>query len=149
MSRERTIKVRQVKARQALLEQLERTPIIELACDKVGISRTTFYRWIHANKDFAKTIEKSLVTGREFINDLAESQVLSLIKQGEIKAIRLWLTHNSARYANKLELSGTVATKPELSTEQKKVIRRALKLSSIGSHAKPRKGKTHRKDSRG
>lgn len=149
MTRIQKVEDRQNKIRQALLEQLKRTPIIELACDKVGISRTTFYRWIHANKDFAITVEKSLTTGREFINDLAESQVLSLIKQGEIKAIRLWLTHNSARYANKLELSGTVAAIPELSTEQKKIIRRALKLSSIGNHAKPRKGKTHRKDSRG
>jgi len=142
MTRAHTIEHRQKKVRQALLEQLERTPIIELACDKVGVSRTTFYRWIHTNKDFAKTVEKSLVTGREFVNDLAESQMLSLIKQADIKAIRLWLTHNSARYANKLELSGTVVTNPELSTEQKRIIRRALKLSSIGSHAKPRKGKT-------
>lgn len=146
MSKVQTIKVRQGKLETALLEQLERTPIKELACDKVGISRTTFYRWVNSSKTFAADVEKSLTTGREFINDLAESQVLALIKQGEIKAIRLWLTHNSARYANKLELSGTVSTNTELSPEQKKVIREALKLSSVGKHAKVHKGKADRKD---
>ncbi len=140
MTRKGTIEHRQSTMRQAILEQLERTPIIELACDKVGVSRTTFYRWIHSNKVFAAAVEKSMTTGREFINDLAESQVLTLIKQGEIKAIRLWLQHNSARYANKIEVSSTVST--ELSTDQKKVIRDALNLSSVGQHAKTHKGKT-------
>lgn len=142
MNRTQKIEHRQNTIRQALIAQLERTPIIELACDKVGVSRTTFYRWIHSSKEFTKAVEKSMTTGREFINDLAESQVISLIKQGEIKAIRLWLAHNSNRYANKLELTGTVSTNTELSTEQKKAIREALTLSSVGKHAKVQKGKT-------
>lgn len=132
MAKVQTIKVRQDKFRMALLAQLERTPIIELACDKADISRTTFYRWLHESKAFAKDVEKSLVTGREFINDLAESQVISLIRQGEIKAVRLWLTHNSARYANKLELTGTVTTKEEPLTKMEKVLlRKAFKHSSL------------------
>lgn len=132
MAKVQTIKVRQDKFRAALLAQLERTPIIELACDKVKVSRTTFYRWVHANKDFAKDVEKSLVTGREFINDLAESQVISLIRQGEIAAMRLWLQHNSHRYANKLELTGTVTTKEEpLTKMEKALLRKAFKHSSL------------------
>src|SRR3989344_513676 len=131
MSRARTIERRQGKMRQALLDQLERTPIIELACDKVGVSRTTFYRWIHASKTFAAAVEKSLTVGREFINDLAESQVITLVRQGEIKALRLWLQHNSARYANKLELSGTIDTKELPMTKAEKALRlQALKYSS-------------------
>jgi hypothetical protein len=149
MTRTQKIENRQNGIRKALLEQLERTPIIELACDKVGISRTTFYRWTNTSKSFAATVEKSLTTGREFICDLAESQLIALMRQGEYKAVRLILQHNSPRYANKLELSGTLVTEEKLSIEQKKNIREALKLSSIGNHAKPHKGKTHRKDSRG
>lgn len=149
MTRAQKIENRQNGIRKALLEQLERTPIIELACNKVGISRTTFYRWIHTSKDFTKAVEKSTIAGREFINDLAESQVFTLIKQGDIKAIRLWLQHNSARYANKLELSGTLVTEEKLSTEQKKDIRQALTLSSVGKHAKVQKGKTDREDPQG
>lgn len=141
MTRTQKIENRQNNIRKALTAQLERTPIIELACDKVGVSRTTFYRWIRTSKTFAKDVEKSMATGRDFINDLAESQVISLIKQGDIKAIRLWLAHNNARYANKLELLGTVTTKSELSIEQKKEIREALTLSSVGKHAKVHKGK--------
>jgi len=146
MSKVQTIKVRQDKLKVALLEQIKRTPIKEVSCSKTGISRTTLYRWIKMSNKFAGEIEAALNEGREFINDLAESQVITLIQQGDIAAVRLWLQHNSARYANKLELSGIVATKSELSTEDKKVIRQALKLSSIGNHAKPHKNNTDRKD---
>src|SRR3989344_9223643 len=104
MSKERTIKVRQDKQKQALLEQLKRTPIRELAYEKVGVSRMTVSRWRKVSKKFADEMEAALNDGREFINDLAESQVITLIRQGKLDAARLWLQHNSHRYANKLEL---------------------------------------------
>ena len=31
------------KAKEALLEQLRKTPILQIACEKVGISRVTLY----------------------------------------------------------------------------------------------------------
>ena len=142
MSKVQTIKVRQDKLRVALLEQLKRTPIKEIACDKVKISRTTFYRWIKRSNKFAEEVETALNQGREFINDLAESQVISLIRQGKLEAARLWLQHNSHRYANKLELSGTVTTKNEpLPAADKTSVRQALRHSSLYGKEKPQKPK--------
>ena len=84
------------------------------------------------SKKFASEIEAALNEGREFINDLAESQVITLIQQGDIAAVRLWLQHNSNRYANKLELSGTVTTKDEPMTAAEKILlRKAFKHSSL------------------
>ena len=132
MSKVQTIKVRQDKLKVILLEQLKRTPIKEIACDKAGVSRTTFYRWIKCSKKFAEEVEAAFNEGREFINDLAESQVISLIRQGEIAAMRLWLQHNSHRYANKLELSGTIGTTELPMTKAEKKARiQALKHSSL------------------
>ena len=78
MSKVQTIKVRQDKLKVMLLEQLKRTPIKEIACDKASVSRTTFYRWIKGSKKFEAEAEAAFNEGRDFINDLAESQVLQL-----------------------------------------------------------------------
>lgn len=136
MNRQKTIAMRQTKLKQAVLEQLKRTPILEAACDKAGINRTTLYRWTKVSKQFAQKVETALVEGRFFISDIAESQVLALIKAGKMDAIRFWLTNNSPRYANKLELSGSVNAEVELSTKQKALIRKALKLSIFKEHEK-------------
>ncbi len=137
MSREKTIKIRQAKLKKVVLEQLTRTPIIEIACEKVGISRMTLHRWTKTSKQFAKQVEDALFEGRLFISDIAESQLFSLMKDKKIEAIKYVLRHNNPRYADRRELSGTVSTKDEpLTAEQKALIRQALKLSSLRNYGK-------------
>jgi hypothetical protein len=137
MSRKDTIKSRQDKLKEAFLEQLKRTPTIETACQKVTIARSTVYRWIRENKKFEKQVDDSLNEGRTFMSDIAENQLFSLIGEKKIEAIRLYLSTHNPRYGNKLELSGMVSTKTEpLTKEQKKLIREALKLSSLKNHDK-------------
>ncbi len=137
MSRKDTIKARQNKLKQAFLEQLKRTPTIETACQKVNIARSTVYRWVRESSKFEKQIDDSLTEGRTFMSDIAESQLFSLIGDKKIEAIRLYLSTHNSRYSNKLELSGAVSTKSEpLTKEQKKLIREALKLSSLKHYEK-------------
>jgi predicted DNA binding protein len=131
MSRKDTIKIRQNKLKEAFLEQLKRTPTIETAAQKVVVARATVYRWIKISKQFEKKVDEALAEGRTFMSDIAENQLFSLIGEKKIEAIRLYLSTHNARYNNKIELSGTVVTKDApLTTEQKKLIREALKLSS-------------------
>jgi len=132
MARRDTIKARQSKLKEAFLEQLKRTPTIETSCQKVGVGRATVYRWINGNKRFKKEVDDALTEGRTFMSDVAENQLFSLIGEKEFNAIRLYLQTHNPRYSNKLELSGSVSTKDApLSKEQKKLIREALKLSSL------------------
>jgi hypothetical protein len=140
MSRKDTIQARQNKLKEAFLEQLKRTPTIETACQKVGVARATVYRWINASKRFEKQVDEALIEGRTFMSDVAENQLFSLIGDKKIEAIRLYLSTHNARYSNKLELSGSVSNKDEpLTKEQKKLIREALKLSSLRNHGKAQK----------
>ncbi len=132
MARHDTIKARQNKLREAFIEQLKRTPTIETSCQKVGVGRATVYRWIHSNKQFAKKVEDALTEGRTFMSDVAENQLFALIGEKKIEAIRLYLQTHNARYSNKLEVSGTLTNQNEpLTKEQRKLIREALKLSSL------------------
>lgn len=140
MSKADSIKARQKKVKEALIEQLKRTPTLETACQKVGIARATVYRWITTSKKFEKDIGEAQQEGRLFMSDVAENQLFSLIGEKKIDAIRLYLTTHNPRYGNKLELSGSLTTKDErLSKAQKKLIREALRLSSVNMYDKNRK----------
>ena len=40
-----TIEKRQSKNKEQLLEILKKTPIVQIACEKAGVGRATYYRW--------------------------------------------------------------------------------------------------------
>jgi len=93
-----------------------------------------------ASRKFEKQVDEALVEGRAFMSDIAETQLFSLIGERELSAIRLYLTTHNPRYSNKLELSGSLTTRDQpLTKEQKKLIREALKLSSLRNYGKKKK----------
>ena len=122
-----TIEERQEKDKTALLEALKEMPIVQIACKKVAISRATYYRWRKEDKEFLRRSEDCLNQGIEFINDMSESQLITLIKEKKMPAISMWLKHNNTRYGAKIRVA---IHKPEieLSDQQKKIIERALKI---------------------
>jgi transposase-like protein len=92
----------QKKAMKAkICEILEKLPIIESACQKVGISRMTLSRWRKKDKKFSKKIDEVLEISRESVSDLAESKMMQKIDEGNPSMIRFWLCHNSSRYKKK------------------------------------------------
>jgi len=80
------------------LEQLERVPNVSLACEKVGLSRNTIYRWRGEDPAFAARMDTALVAGTESVNDLAESKLISHINSGNLRAIQYWLDNNKKAY---------------------------------------------------
>lgn len=113
------------------LEQLRKTPIVQVVCEKIGVVRSTVYRWKKDPK-FAKAFEEALAEGEAFITDISESQLISLIKDKNFPAIQMWLKNHHPKYGDKVELSANVTlTDEELTPEQKALVRRALKLASF------------------
>ena len=124
----KTIQKRQEKERKILLENLSKTPIIQMACEKSGISRATYYRWLKSSKKFAKEAEKAIEEGVSLMNDFAESQLISSIRDRNMTAIIYWLKHRHKAYSTKVELQGQIQTFHELSENQKKLLEKAIKL---------------------
>lgn len=87
------------KNQKKLLSELRSNPLIERACKKVGIARSTFYRWCGADHTFKEEAEAAITAGRDKMNDFAESKLLEAINTGNMQGIRYWLDHNSKRYA--------------------------------------------------
>ena len=88
------------------LDCLKTTPIIQTACLKTGISRATFYRWRKENLEFKNKSDIAMKKGIHFINDLAESQLISSIRDKNMTAIIFWLKHHHKNYSeNRIYLS--------------------------------------------
>lgn len=76
-----------------LVEEIEKTPLIQIACDKVGISRNTFYRWMKEDKEFLYRVSEALSLGTGLVHDVAVSNVLEGIKKKDAMYTKYWLSH--------------------------------------------------------
>ena len=123
--------IQQEKTKQDIIVQLQKTPIIEYACKNTGLGRSTFYRWRKDDESFANEVDQALTKGRLLINDMAESQLISGIKDKNMTAIIFWLKHNHKNYSTRIELSGKLRTEHKLTPEQEEEIKRALNLASL------------------
>lgn len=140
----RTIREKQKALKELLLEHLRKVPIVQHTCEKVGVGRTTYYRWCKEDKKFAQAAQEAMREGYLFVNDIAESQLLSLIKEKKLEAIRLWLRHHHPIYTEKLEITGTVSHTQKLTKEQKAIIRKALALANLSKKQYVQKKKSDR-----
>jgi len=119
------------KVKTAFLEQLTKIPIIQLACEKIGIARATVYRWKAEDEEFKEKMENALKEGETMINDMSETQVISLIKDKKWHAISFWLRHHHPKYAQRIEISTNNQPQEKLDPEQEAVVREALRLAGL------------------
>ena len=127
-----TIEKHQSKEKDKVLEQLKKMPIAQLACERAGISRATYYRWRNDDKKFAESADKALEEGEALITDMTESQLISLIHDRNFQALQLWLRHHHPKYANKVEVDGHLTySDEELTSEQASIVKEALRLASF------------------
>lgn len=80
------------------LQTLKEMPIIQVAAARVGINRSTYYRWREQDSDFRRSTDICLKKGREFVNDMMESLLINKAKEGNITSIIFWLKHNQENY---------------------------------------------------
>lgn len=119
------------KVKDNFLKELRRIPIVQVACEKTNISRNSVYRWKNEDEVFSKEMDQALVDGEALINDMTESQLLTLIKEKNWSAMSFWLRHRNPRFKDRIEIEGTVNTIQELSPEQKELVKNALSLAKL------------------
>jgi len=118
--------------KQKLLEKLNRTPIVEVACKQAGVPRSTYYRWRNDDEDFAEQCDEAIDHSADLINDLAESQLINAIKDKNLGAITFWLKHHHRRYVTRVNVEATVRQhEDELTPEQAAVVEKALRLAGL------------------
>lgn len=124
------------RLKQLLLEELKKKPVIEVACTKIGVGRTTFYEWKQRDKKFSEAVDMAMRFGKDFISDIAEMQLLNAIKAGDFRAVAMWLKTHRQEYRNRIEVDGTITTIEEMTAEQKALVERALRLVDLSVPAR-------------
>jgi hypothetical protein len=110
--------------------QLKKNPSFHLACQKFGISRRTYYRWRQEDKKFDMEAETAIRDAIALRNDFAESKLLVGIRDGDMRAIKFWLSHHHPAYGMKVKIERQLKSS-DLTPEQEAEIRRALRLSGL------------------
>ncbi len=118
------------KKRDQFLAELRRIPIVQVACEKTAISRNSVYRWRKEDEEFKKAMDEAMADGETFVNDMSESQLLSLIQEKNWSAISFWLRHRNPKYRDRVEVT-TKVEDGKLTPEQEAIVREALRLASI------------------
>ncbi len=126
--------MKKTKLQNQFFEELKKVPIVQVACEKTGVSRNSVYRWKKEDTKFSEKMEEALTEGVALVNDMSESQLLTLIKEKNYPAISFWLRHRNDKYKNKVELSGSVKTINEMSPEQGKLVKEALRLAGVETY---------------
>lgn len=122
---------RQKNDKQTIIDNLKHLPIIEVACNKAGIARATYYRWRKNDSTFTKSADDAINAGVNYINDLAESKLLSEINGGNLTAVLYWLNHRHSAYSNKVEITTATKQSEKLTPEQQKAVKQALALTGL------------------
>ena len=126
--------MKKIKLQKQFFEELRKVPIVQVACEKTGLSRNSIYRWKKEDNKFSEKMDQAISDGVAFVNDMSESQLLTMIKEKNWSAISFWLKHRNDNYKNKVELSGVVNTINELSPEQEKLVKKALGLAGVETY---------------
>ncbi len=122
----------QQKDKQKLLQLLTKNPIVEVACKNAGVPRSTYYRWRKEDENFAVVCDEVIEQSAGLITDMAESQLISAIKDQNMTAIIFWLKHHHKTYKTRIEVDAKVqAVQQELSPEQAEVVAHALRLAGL------------------
>jgi hypothetical protein len=81
----------QRKLKQEIVDTLRDAPFINHATKKVGIARTTFYRWMRGDKVFQINVNGALQEGHKCMIELTESALFKKNQQPRCRAYEVWL----------------------------------------------------------
>ena len=126
--RERSKNIMKTERKGLLLMQLKKAPIVQVSCEKTGVSRSTYYRWRKDDPEFAEKADLAIDEGLSLINDMAESQLISAIKDRNLTGIIFWLKNHHKNYSPKLEVTTKNGDLP-ITDEQREIIKHSLGMA--------------------
>ncbi len=100
-TKKETIAVKTENNKKAIVVELKKTPIVQIACQRVGVARSSYYRWRADDTIFARAADRAIESGKFLINDLAESKLIQHIDSGNLTAIIFWLKYNHPSYSKR------------------------------------------------
>ena len=126
-----TVDERIKRDKEKFLELLRESPVILAACKRLGISKATFFRWKDDDKEFAKQAEDAVTEGNDFVTDMAEVQMNSLIKDKHFPAIKYRLDNFHPNFKNQLKSKETTKKMTINSFKLKQFIKKPIAMHEL------------------
>lgn len=118
------------RVQNSFLTELRKIPIVQVACEKQDISRNSVYRWRKEDEVFAKDMDEALAEGEKLVNDMTESQLLSLIGEKHWPAISFWLRHRHVKFRDRVEVTAKIErVDTPLSPEAEELMKLGMRLA--------------------
>jgi len=89
------------KIQKQLVQELEKNYLLQRACHKLGLTRSTVYRWMQEDAEFTAAVHNAQAIGRRAMSDFVESKLLKNIDNHEERAIEFWLKNNNEHYRSR------------------------------------------------
>ena len=89
------------KLKYEILQSLEKYPFLDAAARKIGIGRTTLYRWMHTDKKFKRKVELAMYEGRKKVNEVVEGSLIKTAQNGNVRAQMFYLRNQHPDYMYK------------------------------------------------
>jgi hypothetical protein len=129
-----TLAKKTAEQKSAALEQLAKCCVVQLACERTGIGRSTYYKWLSEDEEFRELADKAIVAGRAYLNDVAFSGFLKKIQEGNVTMLIFWLKNNHPWFAERIrhehQHEHHLADR-ELPPEEREELARAFRLSGM------------------
>ena len=134
-----TIRKRIKKDKELMLEQLKKIPVLQVVCEKTGVGRSSYYRWRKADAKFAAAADAAINEGCQFVSDMAESALISSIRDGNMAGIIFWLkNHHPAYNTTRIEIrQGANEQDEKLTKRQEDILKQALSSSEYKKMLNP------------
>ena len=120
-----TLETKTEKQKLEFLGHLAKSSIVQLACERSGIGRSTYYDWRNKDEGFAEVADKAIKVGVLVINDMAESHLIHNIQNNSNTAIIFWLKNHHELYNDKMYHKHEIV-EPKIDPEQQIAIAKAL-----------------------
>ncbi len=127
----KTLAAKREPKKEKLIAEFCRCPIVGVTCSRVGVGRSTYYDWFHADMKFAEYAKKAIAEGNDSFNDLAEAKLFEKIKEGNMTAVifRLKNFHDGYKEKKRFELA---VEGREFDEEEQREVSRALHNLGLG-----------------
>jgi hypothetical protein len=123
-----------------LLEKLKKLQLLKLPVSSQVYRGVPIIAGVKMMKTLQVDCDEAIEHSAGLINDMAESQLISAIKDKNMSAIFFWLKHHHKTYKTRIEVNAKLQTiQQELTPEQTEVVSRALQLAGLPLRMKPMK----------
>ncbi|MCC7356750.1 MAG: hypothetical protein IT410_04045 [Candidatus Doudnabacteria bacterium] len=121
-----------------LVEVLLKMPVVQVAVKKVGIARSTYYRWCEEDAEFDRVATEAVREGSMVINELAQSKLIEEMSKGNMTAAIFWLKSRDPKFSDRRTVINEFkvqAKHPEVTEEVKEQIDNVFDLFTRAANA--------------